>query len=241
MQTALPTGAPAPTTPTATTLAALLFDLDGTLTNTDPLHFQAWQEMLRPFGMDINETFYQTRISGRLNPIIVQDLLPQLSPEAGQQFADQKEARFRELAPHLVPMAGLATIMQWANQRALKQAVVTNAPPANAHFMLRSLNLDADFDQVVIADELGIGKPDPAPYRHALQAFGIAPTQAIAFEDSPSGIRSAVAAGIPTIGIASTHDPQTLAAIGARLVIPDFTASELWAFLGEYDNPPNSY
>lgn len=213
------------------TLAALLYDLDGTLTNTDPFHFQAWQEQLREHGMEIDTTFYQAQISGRLNPAIVADLLPQLAPAAAETFIAQKEARFRSLAPNLSPLAGLTTVLDWASDRRLRQGVVTNAPPENVHHTLQSLQLDQAFDPVVIADVLGIGKPDPTPYRYALELLGLPADQAIAFEDSPSGIRSAVGAGILTIGIASTHDPETLYAVGAKLVVADFTAAELWQLL----------
>ncbi|PSB27919.1 hydrolase [Stenomitos frigidus ULC18] len=213
-------------------MAAILYDLDGTLVNTDPLHFQVWQAMLREFGLDIDEAFYQTKISGRLNPAIVDDLLPHLSSEEQQQFIDQKEARFREQVPQLTPLAGLMEIIQWADQQEMKQGVVTNAPTENVYHVLKALHLEDTFDQVVISDVLGIGKPDPAPYTHALKQFGLSPQQAIAFEDSPSGLRSAVGAGILTVGIASTHYPQALYSLGATLVVADFSAPELWQLLG---------
>ncbi len=227
---------PALTANAPTDLAAILYDLDGTLVNTDPLHFQVWQAMLRNFELDIDEAFYQTKISGRLNPAIVQDLLPHLSPDERQQFIEQKEAQFREQAPQLAPLAGLVEIIQWATAQGMKQGVVTNAPTKNVYHVLKALHLEETFDQVVIADVLGIGKPDPAPYIHALKAFNLSPHQAIAFEDSPSGMRSAVGAGIPTVGIASTHDPQTLYALGAALVVPDFAAPALWHWLGATAN-----
>ena len=213
------------------TLTALLFDLDGTLADTDPFHFRAWRELLQKFGLEIDETFYKTRISGRLNPAIVADLLPQLSPEEGQRWIEHKEAHFRELAPQLVRMPGLSEMLTWAEDCQLKQAVVTNAPPENVHHTLKALQLDRSFAPVVISDELGIGKPDPAPYRYALEQLGIRPEQAIAFEDSPSGVRSAVGAGIMTIGIASTQAPEALYAVGASLVVKDFAAVELRSVL----------
>jgi len=233
VQTTLTFPAPDFVNRTATRLAAILLDLDGTMANTDPVHYQAWKESLQPFGLKIDEAFYKNRISGRLNPEIVRDLLPQLSSEAGQHFADQKEARFRELAPQLVPLPGLSTLIEWAGGHGLKQAVVTNAPRENVFHTLKALHLERHFDQVVIADDLGIGKPDPALYRHTLKQFGLVPAQAVAFEDSPSGVRSAVGAGIPTVGIASTQNPQVLYAVGAMLVVPDFTAPELWAWLAK--------
>ncbi|MBW4469468.1 MAG: HAD-IA family hydrolase [Stenomitos rutilans HA7619-LM2] len=216
----------------STNLAAILYDLDGTLVNTDPVHFQVWQAMLQAVGLEIDEPFYQTKISGRLNPAIVQDLLPHLSSTEQEQFIAQKEASFREQAPHLTPLAGLGEILQWAITQGIKQGVVTNAPTENVYHVLKALHLETTFDQVVIADELGIGKPDPAPYTHALKIFNLTPEQAIAFEDSPSGIRSAVSAGIPTVGIASTHNPQTLYSLGATLVVPNFAAPKLRHWLG---------
>lgn len=212
-----------------TQLAAILYDLDGTIANTDPIHFKAWQECLSEFGIAIDEPFYKHRMTGRLNPAIVADLLPHLTPEAGLAVADRKEERFRELAQQLVPMTGLQATLDWATQEGFRQAVVTNAPRSNVDFLLDLLGLTHQFEQVIVSEEIGIGKPDPAPYQFALGALGIEPLQAIAFEDSPSGIRSAVAAGIPTIGIASTQTPADLYAVGASLVVENFADHELWS------------
>ena len=213
-------------------LAAILFDLDGTLTNSDTLHFPIWQEFLRDYGLEIDQAFYRNRISGRLNPVLIRDLLPTLSAEAGQALADRKEARFRKLSSQLQRLSGLTDILNWINTRGLKTAVVTNAPRDNAHLMLRSLHLEAAFDTVVISEDVGIGKPDPAPYQQALRNLDVAPESALAFEDSPSGVQAAVAAGISTVGIASTQDPQVLYEPGAMLVVPDFTDPQLWDLLG---------
>jgi beta-phosphoglucomutase-like phosphatase (HAD superfamily) len=79
----------------------------------------------------------------------------------------------------------------------------------------------------VLSDEVGPVKPDPAPYKAALDKFGISPEEALAFEDSTSGIASSVAAGIPTVGIASTQRPETLEEAGAFVVAKDFTDPEL--------------
>lgn len=215
-------------------LAGILFDLDGTLVNTDPLHFQAWQEMLLTHGLEIDNLFYQTRISGRLNPIIIQDILPHLTLEQGEKFAEDKEARFRELAPLLKPLCGLEKIIKWTKEHDLKRGLVTNAPRKNVDFLLEILELAEIFDAVFVAEEdVTEGKPAPAIYKLAIERFNITPELALAFEDSPSGIRSAVGAGIRTIGIASTHDPQKLYDVGAFKVIPNFADPSLWNLLFE--------
>lgn len=212
-------------------LEAILFDLDGTLVNTDPIHFKIWQEVLREYGLEIDEVFYQSRISGRLNPIIIKDILPHLSPEEGEKLAEDKEARFREMAELLKRLAGLDDVLAWTEKHGLKLALVTNAPTKNAHFMLSALGLAETFSTLVIADEVKVGKPDPAIYRLALNELNVTPEQALTFEDSPSGIRASVGAGIRTIGIGSTYDSKVLYDAGAFHVVPDFTDSSLWNLL----------
>ncbi|HEY9761531.1 MAG TPA: HAD-IA family hydrolase [Trichocoleus sp.] len=205
-------------------LKALLFDLDGTLANTDPIHQAVWQEVLQPYGYEVTESFYQQRISGRLNEDIVHDLLPQLFPEQEPQFSAAKEARFRELAAQrLAPLAGLLPLLHWGQQQKLAMAVVTNAPRDNAEFMLQTLTLSDRFEQVILAAELPRGKPDPLPYQEALRLLEIGAEEAVVFEDSTTGVRSAVAAGITTIGVATTYSAEVLYSLGATLVVPDFT------------------
>ncbi len=202
---------------------ALLFDLDGTLAETDSLHLPTWVDVLRPYGIRVDEEFYRERISGRSNSKIVEDLLPDLSAEEGRKLADAKEASFRERAHELEPLPGLLDFIEEGKSRGLSLALVTNAPAENVEAILPALALGEFFDEVVLSDEVGPVKPDPAPYRAALEKLGVAPEEALAFEDSTSGIASSVAAGIPTVGIASTREPQTLEEAGAFTVAKDFT------------------
>ena len=206
---------------------ALLFDLDGTLAETDSLHLPTWVDALRPHGIEIDEEFYRERISGRSNSKIVEDLLPDLSAEEGRDLADAKEASFRERADELEPLPGLLNFMREVKDRGLSLALVTNAPEENAQTMLLALELREFFDEVVLSDEVGPVKPDPAPYRAALDKLGVVPKEALAFEDSTSGIASSVGVGIPTVGIASTQAPETLEDAGAFIVAADFADPEL--------------
>jgi HAD superfamily hydrolase (TIGR01509 family) len=201
---------------------ALLFDLDGTLAETDSLHLPTWVDVLKPHGIEVDEEFYRENISGRSNSKVVEELLPDLSTEDGRDLADAKEASFREGAHQLEPLPGLLDFMEEAKRRGLPLALVTNAPRENVEAVLLALELGEFFDEVVLSDEVGPVKPDPAPYKAALQRLGIAPEEALAFEDSTSGIASAIGAGIPTVGIASTQAPETLEKAGAFMVAEDF-------------------
>lgn len=210
-------------------LNALLFDLDGTLADTDRLHEQAWLEALARHGIWADHAYYQTHVSGKLNPDIVADILPQLSQAEAAAFLEGKEERFRELAKDLLPIGGLGRLLRWAENQRLRLALVTNAPKANVAYLLVMLRLE--FEAVVIAEELGAGKPDPLPYRAALQVLGIGPEEAIAFEDSPSGVRSAVGAGIRTVALTTGHKVEGLEAAGAALIVGDFDDPRLWEWL----------
>ncbi|MDV3348576.1 HAD family hydrolase [Leptolyngbyaceae cyanobacterium CCMR0082] len=217
-------------------LKAVLFDLDGTLANTDPIHFQVWQTLLASHDMVVDQEFYDRFISGRLNPDIVQDLLPQLSVEAGVAFIADKEAQFREMAANqLQRMPGLTDFLHSIEQKGYAIALVTNAPRPNAEFMLKTLALNGVFDPIVIADDLPKGKPDPLPYQTALEQLRLLPDEAIVFEDSPTGVQAATAAGIPTIGVTSTHSDTILCQLGAQCTIADFTDSRLLAYVGDPD------
>lgn len=212
-------------------LAGILFDLDGTLANTDPIHFAVWQDILTYYKIEIDRTFYQQRISGKTNAEIIKDILPHLSLEAAWQLATEKEERYRQLSRTLQPMPGLLKIIELTETAPLKRAVVTNAPRDNAVHMLDVLRLTYVFPTVILAEDAPPGKPDPAPYLLALERLGIDRDKAIAFEDSTTGIQSAVGAGIYTIGITSTHRSEHLLAAGANMAIEDFNSERLWEIL----------
>lgn len=210
---------------------ALLFDLDGTLAETDSLHLPTWVDALEPYGVEVDEEFYRDRISGRSTAEIVRELLPDLTDEQGRTIGDAKEASFRERASELEPLPGLVDFVERGRERGMRIALVTNAPVENVEAILPALKLGGLFDVVVLADEVEAVKPDPAPYRAALKRTDVPAERALAFEDSVSGIASSVAAGIPTVGIASSQDPKRLLGAGAFTTAENFTDPQLCALI----------
>jgi HAD superfamily hydrolase (TIGR01509 family) len=206
---------------------ALLFDLDGTIAETDSLHLPTWVDALQPHGVEVDEEFYRDRISGRNTAEIVRELLPDLTDEQGRSIGDAKEASFRERASELEPLPGLVDFVERGRKRGMRIALVTNAPEENVEAILPALKLRGLFDVVVLADEVEAVKPDPAPYKAALERTGVPAERALAFEDSVSGIVSSVAAGIPTVGITSSQNPKRLIGAGAFTTAEDFTDSQL--------------
>ncbi|QFU08858.1 Fructose-1-phosphate phosphatase YqaB [Rhodobacteraceae bacterium THAF1] len=200
---------------------ALLFDLDGTLIHSDPIHAAVFIELFAEYGREIDERYYYDNIHGRRNEAIFGDAFPDSDPQA---MADEKEARFRDrLGDSAEPMAGLMPLLDRAACNGWPCAIVTNAPRANADAMLAAIGLNSRFDPVVIGDELPRGKPDPLPYQTALDRLGIDAGGALALDDSPSGVASASAARVATLGVRSSLPHDALIQAGAHDTIADFT------------------
>jgi beta-phosphoglucomutase len=207
---------------------SLLFDLDGTLCDTDHLHHAAFSMLLGEFGRDISRDEYKTRIMGRPNEAIFRDLFPEIPEPEHRHYADRKEQMFRDSLETLHPTPGLFRLLDWAEANGVGMAVVTNAPRANAERMLRGLKLDRRLPKLIIGEELERAKPDPLPYLTGLQRLGGRADRALAFEDSLPGIRAATGAGIPTYGIRTAHGDAEMRAAGAIATIDDFTDAALW-------------
>jgi beta-phosphoglucomutase-like phosphatase (HAD superfamily) len=113
----------------------------------------------------------------------------------------------------------------------LPYAAVTNAPRANADLILDAIGIRERFDVIVLGDELAHGKPHPMPYLEGLRRLGADAAFAVAFEDSPSGVKSATSAGIATIGMLTGQTVETLRAAGAVHVAANYAEAELIAFI----------
>lgn len=215
-------------------LKGVLFDIDGTLTNSDPLHFLAFQEILVEEGFNagapIDEQFFRERISGRHNPQIALDLFPSWTIEQHQRFSEDKEQRFRTLAGKVLkPVDGLQEFLSFLEDKGLHKAAVTNAPRANTELMLDALGLDRTFEAVVLGEDCTRAKPFPDPYLRALQLTGMSPQHALVVEDSPTGVAAGAAAGVAVVGIRTSQADSVLLAAGASAVVSDY--HELLALL----------
>lgn len=213
--------------------AALLFDLDGTLIDSDAIHREIFAGLLHTRGHRVDERFYLDQIHGQLNA----DIFARLCPgEDAQSLSDEKEAAFRARLTGLVPaMAGLETLLALAAAKTWRTAVVTNAPRLNAEAMLRAIGHSESFGTLVIGEECVRGKPAPDPYLAALELLGAHPETALAFEDSPSGVASAAAAGVFTIGVRSSLDDAALRSAGASASIADFSDPALSPLLARLE------
>jgi HAD superfamily hydrolase (TIGR01509 family) len=212
-------------------LPTLLFDMDGTLVDTDHLHFAAFQTILAPHGIPLDWATYRQFVMGHSNESIAAHLFPHLPAEHHAGLMASKEAEYRSLAHKLEPAAGLLDLLGWAEAEGIGLAVVTNAPRLSAEHVLEALGIRDRFGAVVVGDEIGKPKPHPMPYLSAIAQLGGDPGSSVAFEDSASGVTSAKAAGLPVVGVSTSLDEPALRGHGATLVIQDYRDPWLMGFL----------
>jgi HAD superfamily hydrolase (TIGR01509 family) len=211
--------------------AALLFDLDGTLVDTDAKHFAAFQRIFAPFGVALDEASYNARIHGVANELIGKAFLSHLTFEQRRAALEDKEAAFRADLGDIEPIPGAVELLDLADRLGLKRAVVTNGPRANADALLAALGLAARLAIVVVGAELERAKPDPLPYLRGLELTGAAASRSVAFEDSPTGVRSAAAAGLAVVGLTTSIDAAVLIEAGALFAAADFTDPRIAALI----------
>ena len=212
---------------------ALLFDIDGTLADTDALHLEAYNAALGPFGHVFDQQRYARELQGFSGRSICDRFLRGETPDRQAAIMEEKEAVFRNLvAGRIEPTPGLMALLDRADNACVPMVAVTNAPRLNAELLLSGLRIAHRFRAVVIGDELAHGKPHPLPYLEGLRLAGATAEASMAFEDSRSGVTSATAAGIATIGIRSGLTHRELVEAGAIATAKTFDEEELLTLIG---------
>ena len=193
----------------------LVFDCDGTIADTMPLHYEAWVAALREYGAEFPEAmFYE--LAGVPTAKIIEILNERHGHDMPvQQTADEKEAIYVQLVPRVLPVEPVVQLVrQYAGR--LPMAVATGGTRAICSKTLSSLGLLDFFQSIVTADDVAHGKPAPDIFLEAARRLGVPPEQCYAFEDGELGLQSARAAGMTAVDIRPAH-LQAKKASAARL------------------------
>ena len=189
---------------------AYLFDCDGTIADSMPLHYIAWTKILSEWNCEFPEDkFYAW---GGM-PIV--DILNTLNKEQGLNMpvADlmvRKEALYFELLHELQPVPEVLEHILESHGR-IPFAVVSGSARDSVEKSLETLGILDKFDTLVCAGDYTKGKPDPEPFLLAAKRLGIAPEDCLVFEDTEMGIQSATAAGMASVKILQPLERVALA------------------------------
>jgi beta-phosphoglucomutase len=203
-----------------------IFDLDGTIVDNMPIHAEAFAIFVERHGLPPLTLDDRKRLDGRRNRDIFPDLFGRPLGEAElQAFADEKEALYRaRSAGRLAPARGFLRLLDYLDSKGIPAAIATSAPSANVAHTLAELGLASRLTSIVRSDQVARGKPFPDVFLAAARRLGVAPEDCVAFEDAPAGIVAARAAGMETVAVATSFDPEVFRSpeVGAGLVVRDF-------------------
>lgn len=199
---------------------AALFDMDGTLYDSMPHHVKAWLDMCREAGLEAAPDDF-LMAEGRTGADTI-DMLFRRSFGHAATDADVerlyaiKSANFRAMPPVGV-MPGAPQAVQACVDAGMKTVLVTGS---GQHSLIDRLACDypGAFGLKVSSRDVRRGKPRPEPYLRAMEMAGVKPWQAIVVENAPLGVRSGVAAGVFTVGVATGLPATVLAEAGASIV-----------------------
>jgi len=202
---------------------AVIFDMDGVLVDNFSWHLMAWEKFCLLHKKHISEDAFREHVFGGNNPDHVKFIFGNdISPELIEQYGQEKEIIYRDLyRDNVQPVTGLKNFLVELKRLNIPVAIATSAERANVDFILDAIGLTGDFDAIVDASMIQLGKPDPEVFIKAASLLNTALEDCVIFEDSHKGIEAALRACMKVIGVATTHYNAELTE--AHLVINDFT------------------
>jgi HAD superfamily hydrolase (TIGR01509 family) len=188
---------------------AYLFDCDGTIVDSMPLHYVAWTKALAEYGCtNFTEPFFYSMggvpVAGVVDAINQRDGLSIPVDE----FAERKENLYYDLIHQLQPVPEVLEVIH-ATHGKIPFAVVSGSTRESVVKSLEALDILNMFDTLVCAGDYAHGKPAPDPFLLGAERLGVAPADCLVFEDADVGIQSATAAGMTSIRIAQPHERQS--------------------------------
>lgn len=191
---------------------AALFDMDGVILDSEPLHVAAFQTTLRGFGYTLDLDGYEAHFAGRTDEEGFRQYFD-IDEEADiSTIMNEKAKQYMALASdQLLPYPGIVQIIKKLSE-SVPLALVTGSLRAEVDIALKACGLEDAFSSIVTAEDVTSGKPDPEGYVRAATELGIAAYDCVVVEDSPKGVAAAIAAGIDCIAVTTTHSRNDLKA-----------------------------
>jgi beta-phosphoglucomutase len=189
---------------------AVLWDMDGTLINSEELHWIAWRDTMAKEGVVITREQFLSTFGQRNDSIIPTILGSAATAERIERIGQAKEERYRQLVRQagIAFEPGVAPWLHRLNYDGWQQAIASAAPRANIDAILEAVSPNKFFQGIVSAEDVHRGKPDPEVYLIAAARVGVPADRCIVVEDAVAGIQGARRAGMRSIGV--SHNGKDL-------------------------------
>lgn len=209
---------------------AFIFDMDGVIIDSNPVHRKAWVEYNRRYGVETTEAMHH-HMYGKRNDAIIRDFLGHhLTDAEVHEHSDSKEALYRELMRPGVEEALVPGLREFLERhREVPMGVASNANGENVRFVLEEARLSPFFRVAVNGGEVPRGKPFPDIFLRVAELLRVPAEDCVVFEDSATGVEAGLAAGMPVVGLATTHEDLA----GVAILVRDFRDPALAAWLAD--------
>ena len=196
---------------------AFLFDMDGTILDSNAIVEKLWRIFAKRHNLDADDILSFSH--GRPSITTIAHFLPDLSADEHQHLSDERTAEEIRITSGIVAIPGAVAFFQQLDQLGVPYAVVTSATADLARTRIVAAGLPIP-DVLVTPETITQGKPNPEGYLTAASQLGVAPSQTVVFEDADAGITAGIASGaqVVVVGSATRHDDR----IQAHPHIPDF-------------------
>ncbi len=201
---------------------AVIFDLDGTLIDNNSYHRRTWEKYLERRGKKISEEEFNANMNGRTNEDAIKYIFgKETTQEEAMKYTLEKEALYREIyQPFIKPISGLIDFLETLKSKNLPMAIATSGIQPNIDFLFENIPIKKYFKAVVNSSHIKKGKPDPEIYLKAALLLDVPPKNCLVFEDAVVGIKSAKAAGMKVIAVATTQPKEEL--FEADMIVNDY-------------------
>lgn len=200
-----------------------VFDLDGVLFNSQPLHRKAWRGLLQELGCVVSEEELNFILDGPKREEILRHFLGFVSREQTAAYLERKDGIFRSEEESVKPLDGVEAFLDMVEAAAIPKVVATSASESRARRMLQKHNLASRFTAVITGEDVPTGKSSPAIFVRSAELLGLATSDVLVFEDAIPAVRGATSIGMKCIGVAAADDRRAqLRDAGAVFVLSDF-------------------
>lgn len=206
-------------------ISGAIFDMDGVLVDNLWHHVAAWRRLGEELGKSLTDEEIRATFGQRNQEMLRTLIGVEFTVEESARHADRKEEIYRELMAQDLARAevpGLRPLVAELRREGFGLAVATSGPMANVEFVLSGLGLDGVFEAVLTGADVSRGKPHPDVFLLAAARLGLKPRECVVFEDSPSGVKAALAAGCFCFALTTSHSAEELRGLGPQRLASDF-------------------
>ena len=205
-------------------VTAILFDMDGIVIDSEPIHEQAQRAVFREFGLEVPDSILPS-----FKGMTEHDIFTRLVLDYGRDYTTDdvpmlvsaKDRIYRELLDGVELIPGVLPFILSARDR-FRLALTTSSVRADQQFAFDKFDLGSYFEAVVTAEDILNPKPHPQPYIATAEKLGVDPSDCLVVEDSLNGVMSALGAGCTVAGMTTSFDKMKLEDAGAHFTVDTF-------------------